>query len=37
MDKVLHVYADKIGDIGPYDERSPIYALSLVFIDETID
>lgn len=37
MDKTLHVYADEIGDIGPYDERSPIYALSLIFVDEATD
>ena len=37
MDKILHVYADEIGDIGPYDERSPIYALSLIFVDEATD
>ena len=37
MDKTLHVDANEIGDIGPYDERSPIYALSLIFVDEAID
>ena len=37
MDKTLHVYADEIGDIGPFDERSPIYALSLIFVDEATD
>lgn len=37
MDKTLHVYADEIGNIDPYDERSPIYALNLIFVDEAID
>ena len=37
MDKTLHVYADEIGDIGPFNERSPIYALSLIFVDEATD
>ena len=37
MDKTLRVYADTIGDIGPYDERSPIYAPSLIFVDEATD
>lgn len=37
MKRVLHVYADEIGDVGPYDERSPIYALSLLFLDGDAD
>jgi len=37
MEKILHVYADEIGDVGPYDERSPIYALSLLFLDDDVD
>ena len=37
MDKTLRVYADTIGGILPYDERSPIYALSLIFVDKATD
>ena len=33
----LHVYADELGDEGPYSEHSPIYSLSLLFVDESAD
>ena len=33
----IHVYADELGDAGPYSERSPIYSLSLLFLDEVSD
>ena len=33
----LHVYADELGDAGPFSEHSPIYSLSLLFIDESAD
>ena len=33
----LHVYADELGDAGPYSEHSPIYSLSLLFLDEVSD
>lgn len=33
----LHVYADELGDAGPYSEHSPIYSLNLLFLDEVSD
>ena len=33
----IHVYADELGDAGPYSEHSPIYSLSLLFLDEISD
>ena len=33
----LHVYADELGDSGPFSNHSPIYSLSLLFIDESAD
>ena len=31
----LHVYADELGDNGPFSEHSPIYSLSLLFVNES--
>ena len=33
----IHVYADELGDAGPYSGHSPIYSLSLLFLDEASD
>lgn len=33
----LHVYADELGDAGPFSEHSPIYSLSLLFVDESVE
>ncbi len=33
----IHVYADELGDAGHYSEHSPIYSLSLLFLDEASD
>ena len=30
----IRVYADELGDAGPYSKHSPIYSLSLLFLDE---
>ena len=33
----LHVYADELGDAGPFTSHSPIYSPSLLFIGESAD
>lgn len=33
----LHVYADELGDPGSLSEHSPIFSLSLLFLDESAD
>jgi len=37
MNKTLHVYVDELGDVGPFDERSPIYLVGIVFLDGETD
>lgn len=37
MKRVSRVYVAEIGGVGPYDERSPIYTLSLLFLDDDAD
>ena len=37
MGKILHVYADELGDMGPFDRKSPIYLVSMVFLDNEAD
>ena len=32
--RTLHIYSDELGDTGPFDLHSPIYSLSLLFLDE---
>ena len=33
MSNTLHIYVDELGDVGPFDSKSPIYLISLVFLD----
>lgn len=35
--RVLHIYVDELGDIGPFNPKSPIYLISLVFVDQSLD
>lgn len=36
-EKILHIYVDELGDVGPLDPKSPIYLISLVFADQNLD
>ena len=35
--KVLTIYCDESGDLGGYDEKSPVYCLSLVLLSSEDD
>lgn len=35
--RVLHIYVDELGDVGPFNPKSPIYLISLVFVDQSLD
>ena len=37
MDKILSIFCDESGDVGPYSEHSPYYLVSLVFHDQSND
>ncbi len=35
--RILHIYVDELGDVGPFNPKSPIYLISLVFVDQSLD
>ena len=37
MGKTLHIYVDELGDVGPFDAKSPIYLVSMVLLDGEAD
>ena len=37
MGKTLHIYVDELGDVGPFDAKSPIYLVSMVFLSGEAD
>ena len=34
---VLHIYVDELGDVGPFDPKSPIYLVGLVMANQDVD